>query len=121
MGRCSARSISHSSISTTCSSSSTSCHGGRRGIRQRCRRWWCGWRSRRPWCSGRSSPHEEEEESDNGAVVGGAVGGVVGLGVLGGAVHMRKKRNQTTVPSLVVRLAESSALVFWEEQSTCGR
>merc|ERR1712146_575367 len=28
---------------------------------------------------------EEEEESDNGAVIGGAVGGVVGLGVLGGA------------------------------------
>merc|ERR1712188_248151 len=30
------------------------------------------------------SEESEEEEGDNGAVIGGAVGGVVGLGVLGG-------------------------------------
>merc|ERR1711977_3323 len=35
---------------------------------------------------------EEEEESDNGAIIGGAVGGVVGLGVLGRAVYMFKKK-----------------------------
>jgi hypothetical protein len=36
---------------------------------------------------------EEEEESDNGAVIGGAVGGVVGVGVLGAVFYMYKKKN----------------------------
>merc|ERR1711904_75842 len=35
-----------------------------------------------------AAKEEEEEESDNGAVIGGAVGGVVGVGVLGGAFYM---------------------------------
>jgi len=35
----------------------------------------------------------EEEESDNGAVIGGVVGGVVGVGVLGGAAYMYKKKS----------------------------
>jgi len=39
------------------------------------------------------APAEEEEESDNGAVIGGVVGGVAGLGVLGGAVYMFKKKS----------------------------
>merc|ERR1711879_366305 len=36
---------------------------------------------------------KEEEESDNGAVIGGVVGGVVGVGVLGGAAYMYKKKS----------------------------
>merc|ERR1711907_195375 len=40
------------------------------------------------------APAEEEEEgSDNGALIGGVVGGVVGLGALGGAVYMFKKKS----------------------------
>merc|ERR1711985_134887 len=34
----------------------------------------------------------EEEESDNGALIGGVVGGVVGAGVLGGAAYAYKKK-----------------------------
>merc|ERR1712139_322595 len=36
---------------------------------------------------------EEEEESDNGAMIGGVVGGIVGVGVLGACAYMYKKKN----------------------------
>merc|ERR1712193_331338 len=36
----------------------------------------------------------EEEESDNGALIGGVVGGVVGVGVLGGAAYMYSKKGR---------------------------
>merc|ERR1711924_570748 len=39
------------------------------------------------------APAAEEEESDNGAVIGAAVGGVVGVGALGGAAYMYKKKS----------------------------
>merc|ERR1712118_651684 len=40
-----------------------------------------------------AAAEEEEEGSDNGALIGGVVGGVVGLGALGGAVYMFKKKS----------------------------
>merc|ERR1712118_464789 len=39
-----------------------------------------------------ASDAAEEEESDNGALIGGVVGGVVGVGVLGGAAYMYSKK-----------------------------
>merc|ERR1712159_399892 len=46
-----------------------------------------------PTPSGDAEEAEEEEESDNGAMIGGIVGGVVGLGALGAAVYMFKKKS----------------------------
>merc|ERR1711968_382800 len=40
-----------------------------------------------------AAAEEEEEGSDNGALIGGVVGGVVGLAALGGAVYMFKKKS----------------------------